>query len=298
MMSVYPCAASSLMIAWPGCADPADHDLDVRGLFLHHPERVGQRGEHHDRGAVLVVVEHRDVQQVAQSALDLEAARGGDVLEIDPAVAGCDAPDDLHDHVGVLGVEHHRPGVDAAEVLEQRRFALHDGHGRGGPDVAEAENGSAVGDDRDGVALDGEPAGVGGIVGDRQADPRDARGVGAGEIVTMLERHLGHHFDLSAEVQQEGPVADLSDGHARKLGDRFADPVGMLGVRGVAGDVNDDAAGFGLHDVQGGQCAARTHHRSGEIGGRADGGRCLHPHGDRVARTGARHVISNFYLTE
>jgi len=54
----------------------------------------------------------------------------------------------------------------------------------------------------------------------------------------------------------------------------------------------------GLHDVQGGQCAARTHHRSGEIGGRADGGRCLHPHGDRVARTGARHVISNFYLTE
>ena len=37
-----------------------------------------------DRGAVLVVVEHRDVEPLAQPPLDLEAARRRDVLEVDP----------------------------------------------------------------------------------------------------------------------------------------------------------------------------------------------------------------------
>ena len=44
-----------------------------------------QRGERHHRRPVLVVVEDRDVQIALQPLLDLEAARGGDVLEVDPA---------------------------------------------------------------------------------------------------------------------------------------------------------------------------------------------------------------------
>ena len=38
-----------------------------------------------DRGAVLVVVEHRDVHQFAQPLLDDEAVRSLDVLQIDAA---------------------------------------------------------------------------------------------------------------------------------------------------------------------------------------------------------------------
>ena len=38
-----------------------------------------------DRGAVLVVVKHRDVEQLAQPLLDDEALRRADVLEIDAA---------------------------------------------------------------------------------------------------------------------------------------------------------------------------------------------------------------------
>ena len=49
---------------------------------------VAQRGEHDDRRTVLVVVEDRDRQRRVQPALDLEAARGRDVLEVDPAEAG------------------------------------------------------------------------------------------------------------------------------------------------------------------------------------------------------------------
>ena len=137
--------------------------------------------------------------------------------------------DDLDDRVGVLGVEADRPGVDPGELLEQRGLALHHRQRRGRPDVAQAEDRRAVGDDRDGVALDGQPAGVVGVLRDRHADPGDAGRVGAGQVVAVLERHLGHHLELAAEVQQEGAVADLADGDAGQLGDRGGDLVGVVG---------------------------------------------------------------------
>ncbi len=96
--------------------------------------------QHDDRGAVLVVVEHRDVDELAQPALDLEAARRGDVLQVDAAEAGRDGLDDLDDLVGVLGVQADRPGVDAGEPLEQGRLALHHRQRGGGADVAQAQH--------------------------------------------------------------------------------------------------------------------------------------------------------------
>ena len=53
-------------------------------------QRVEQRREHHHRGAVLVVVEDGDVQRLLEPVLDLEAARGRDVLEVDAAEGGGD----------------------------------------------------------------------------------------------------------------------------------------------------------------------------------------------------------------
>ena len=48
---------------------------------------VDQAGRGDDRGAVLVVVEDRDVHPLAQRLLDDEAVGRGDVLEVDPAEA-------------------------------------------------------------------------------------------------------------------------------------------------------------------------------------------------------------------
>ena len=48
-------------------------------------QRVDQAGERDDRGAVLVVVENRDVHQLAQPAFDDEAVGRADVLEVDAA---------------------------------------------------------------------------------------------------------------------------------------------------------------------------------------------------------------------
>ena len=92
--------------------------------------------------------------------------------------------------LGVLGVEADRPGIDVGEPLEQRGLALHDGHGGSRADVAEPEHGRTVGDHRDRVALDRQPAGVLGILGDRQADLRHPGRVGPGQIVPSAQGHL------------------------------------------------------------------------------------------------------------
>ena len=102
-----------------------------------------------------------------------------------PGAMWLDGGDDL---VGVLGVEADRERVDAAELLEQQRLALHHRHRRLRADVAEAEHGAAVGHDGDGVALDRVLEGLVAVLGDRAADPRDAGRVGHREVVARAQR--------------------------------------------------------------------------------------------------------------
>ena len=190
----------------------------------------------------------------SRSRRSISKHRGrGDVLQVDAAVAGGDAADDLDDQIGVLGVQHHRPGVDAAELLEQRGLSLHHRHRRGRADVAQPEDGGPVGDDRDGVPLDRQPAGVGRVLRDRHADPGNTRGVGAGQVVPVFERHLGHHLDLAAEMQQERPITDLAHTHAGQVLDGLGDLVGVRRIDRIAGHVDHDVVGPGFDDVQRGE---------------------------------------------
>ena len=115
--------------------------------------------------------------------LDLEAARGGDVLEVDAAEARRQPDDGLDDLLDVGGVEADRDGVDAAELLEQHRLALHHRHRGGRADVAEAEHRGAVGDDGDRVGHPGVVLGQRRVRGDGLADPGDAGRVGQGQLV-------------------------------------------------------------------------------------------------------------------
>ena len=119
-------------------------------------ERVEQRRHRHHRGPVLVVVEDGDVDLLLEPLLDLEAARRGDVLEVDAAEGRGHQPHRVDDLLRVVGVEADRERVDVGELLEEHRLALHHRHRGLGADVAEAEHRAAVGDDRDGVALDRE----------------------------------------------------------------------------------------------------------------------------------------------
>ena len=83
-----------------GRADAGDDHVEVDHLLVDDLQRVLERGQHDHRGAVLVVVEDRDVEQLLEPLLDLEALRRGDVLEVDAAEHRRDAHDGLDDLVG------------------------------------------------------------------------------------------------------------------------------------------------------------------------------------------------------
>ncbi|MNT53793.1 hypothetical protein D3C72_1909000 [compost metagenome] len=68
-----------------GGAGAGGDDLDVFDLLAGQFQAIEDGGGDDDRGAVLVVMEDRDVHLVAQLLLDLEAFRRLDVLEIDAA---------------------------------------------------------------------------------------------------------------------------------------------------------------------------------------------------------------------
>ena len=89
---------------------------------------------------MLIIVEDRDVEQLAESGLDLEATRRGDVFEVDAGETRCDSAGHGDDLVDILGVQRQRPGIDAGEAFEQRRLALHHRQRRVQADVAQPED--------------------------------------------------------------------------------------------------------------------------------------------------------------
>ena len=115
-------------------------------------QRVDQSGERDDRGAMLVVVEDRDVHQLAQAALDDEAVGRADVLQVDPAEGGPEVAYGIDEFVDVLGVHFEVDRIDVGEALEEHGLALHHGLRRERPEIAEPEDRGAVRDDGDEVA--------------------------------------------------------------------------------------------------------------------------------------------------
>ena len=160
MTSPTPWASMISVHATPAAPAPTTTTVTSSGRLPTSLSALSSAGEDDDRRAVLVVVEDRDVELVAQPPLDLEAARGRDVLEVDAAEGRRGRLDEGDDLVDVLAVDAEREGVDAGELLEEHRLALHHRHGRLRADVAEAEHRGPVGDDGDHVALDGQRPGL------------------------------------------------------------------------------------------------------------------------------------------
>ena len=97
---------------------------------------VDQAGGGDDRGAVLVVMEDRDIHQFAQPLLDDEAFRRLDVFQIDAAEAGPEEADGVDEFIDVLGADLEIDTIDVSEALEERDLAFHDRLGRDRAQVA------------------------------------------------------------------------------------------------------------------------------------------------------------------
>ena len=101
------------------------------------------------------------MSRLARSRRSTSKQRGAEMSSrLMPAKTGAISSTVADDLVDVLGVEADREGVDAGEPLEQRGLALHHRQRGDRPEVAQPEHRGAVGDHGDGVALDGQPAGV------------------------------------------------------------------------------------------------------------------------------------------
>jgi hypothetical protein len=174
----------------PGGAGAVHDDLCVLEFLADELERVDERGDDDDGRAVLIVVEDRDVEFLAQGVLDVEALRRLDVLEVDAAEGGRDELAGADDLIDALRVEADRHRIDAREALEEDRLALHDRQARARADVAEAEHGGAVRHDGDHVALRRVVVDGGRILLDREAGRGDAGGVCQGKIVGVIHRNL------------------------------------------------------------------------------------------------------------
>jgi hypothetical protein len=151
-------------------------------------QRVDQAGAEHDRGAVLIVMEHRDVAALDQRVLDLEALRRRDVLEVDAAEGGGDAGHGIDDVLRFeridLDIEH----IDIGKLLEQHRLAFHDRLAGERAAIAEPEHRGAVGDHRHQVALGGVAVGILRILLDREHRLGDSRRVRERELRNRVKR--------------------------------------------------------------------------------------------------------------
>ena len=146
---------------------------------------------------MLVIVEDGDVANLLQAAFHLEAPGGGDILQIDAAEALGDEGDGLHHLVHVLGVHADGEGIHPGELLEEDALALHDGHARQGTDVAQTQDGGAVGDDGHHVLAAGQGEGLGRVLLDLQAGGGHAGGVGQRQVLLGLDGAAGDHLQLT-----------------------------------------------------------------------------------------------------
>ncbi len=164
------------------------HADDAAGanLLALHFQRVEQPGGGDDGGTVLVIVEHRDVAAGDQRLFNLEALGGLDVFQVDAAEGVGDGGHRIDELGAGLVLHLDVDGVDAGKALEQQGLALHHRLGGQRAQIAQPQDGGAVGDDGHQVALAGVTVGIGRIGSDLAYRFGNARAVGQRQIASGL----------------------------------------------------------------------------------------------------------------
>ena len=138
-------------------AAPApEHDnLDLVDLLADDLQAVEHGGAGNDRGAVLVIVEDRNVHPRLEFLFDVEAFRRLDVFEVDAAERRLEGGDHVDQLVRVVLGQFDVEDVNTGEFLEQAALAFHDRLGSQRADIAETEHGGAVGNDTNQIGARG-----------------------------------------------------------------------------------------------------------------------------------------------
>jgi hypothetical protein len=118
-------STSSLRQASAAAPAPDATSFTSARFLAHHLESVQYRCADDDGSAMLIVVKDGNLHTGAQRALDDEAFRRLDVLEVDAAERGLEARDDVDELVGIPLVYLDIEDIDAGELLEEHGLAFH-----------------------------------------------------------------------------------------------------------------------------------------------------------------------------
>ena len=192
-----------------GAGSDQPHLTDI---LADQRQSVKHGGSGDDRGAVLVIVEHRNLHSLAQAALNVEAFRSLDIFQVDAAKAGLQAGNDLYQLVGIVLVDFDIKYIDTGKFLEQHALAFHDRLGRQRADVAEAEHGGAIRDHRHQIAARSDGGHFARILDDDLAGGGNTRRIGQRQIMLVGQRFGRGDFDLAIRghaVITQGVFAEI-----------------------------------------------------------------------------------------
>src|SRR5690606_4564426 len=158
--------------------------LDLVDVLFLNFQRVDQAGRNNNSGAVLVIMEHRDVTNLFQHALDLKTLGRLDIFQVDTAEGLVDT------HHGVdkvlrrfrfqLDIEH----INTGKQLEENALAFHHWLGRQRTKITETQDGGTITDHRHQVALGGKAVGQLRLARNFAHRLGHTRTVGQGQIAT------------------------------------------------------------------------------------------------------------------
>src|SRR6266849_6815899 len=137
---------------------------------------------------MLIVVEHRNLHARLELRLDLETLGALDILKIDAAECRLQRRHGLDHALDGVGGDFDVEYVDAGELLEQNRLALHHRLRCQRADIAEAEHGGAVGDNSNKIGADRQRCRLRRIGGNRRAGGRHAGRISEREVALVGER--------------------------------------------------------------------------------------------------------------
>ncbi len=196
-----------------------------------------------------------------KSFFNLETARRGNVFEVNTAKSGRNLLHRAHDLVRVFCIQTDRKRVDAGKLFEQHRLAFHDRHGRGWTDIAKAEHGGPIGNDRDSVLFDCERKDFFRISVNGLADARDSGRVGHRRSARVFKGTLETTSILPPKVHEERRIRNLQQFDTVDILHCFDDLFTVF-TRGRAdGDVADDVIVADRDDIDRADVAARTANR-------------------------------------
>ena len=119
-------------------------------------QRIDETCSANNRRTVLVIMENRNIHQLAQLAFNDKAIGRFNVFQINAAKAGAHKFHRIDNFLRVFRVQFEVDTVNIGKTFEQNRLALHHRFGGQRAQIAQAQNGCAIGNHGDHIAARGE----------------------------------------------------------------------------------------------------------------------------------------------